>query len=188
MIFKGVKAITIPEGSVKKITSGGVVLWAKKAGYTNVLPLAQGYASSSPYVGSDGSVGYGNNMRISTSSASATYMKAQTGVDTTGMIPVKRGDVIRFKNCNFKVTPSNTYGTRLQGYNSSKAVISAFNGISTSIPNRLPYVVSGDEIVQITLEPKAAWTSSGIDDVAYIQFATDGLDETSIITINEEIT
>ena len=35
--FTGFKAITIPEGSVKKITAGGVVLWEKPSGYTNLF-------------------------------------------------------------------------------------------------------------------------------------------------------
>ena len=156
--------------------------------YTNVLPLAQEYASTNPYIGSDGSVGYGNDMRISTSSPSATYMKALTGVDATGLIPVKRGDVLRFENCNFKVTPSNTsYGSQILGYGSSKAVLSSFNTTYGNIANRLPIVTSNDEIVQITLEPLDVWTSSNIDNLAYIMICTDGLDETSIITINEEI-
>lgn len=159
-----------------------------KVKYTNVLPLAQEYASENPYVGTDGSVGYGNDMRNSTSSASATYMKSQTGVDTTGLIPVNRGDVIRLKNCNLKVTPSNTsYGTKIQGYNSSKAVVSGFNTLYNNIAARMPTVTSGDEYVEITLEPLAAWTSNDIDNVAFIQISTDGLDETSIITINQEI-
>lgn len=187
--FTGVKAITIPEGVVIRIVAKEGVLWEKKAGYKNVLPLAQQYASDAPYIGADGSVGYGNNMRISTSSPSTTYMKAITGVDTTAMIPVKRGDVLRFKNCNLKVNPSNTsYGTYIQGFTSSKAVIPGFNALYGNIKNRLPLVVDGDEIVQITLEPKSAWTTSRIDEVAYIMIGTDGLDETSIITINEEIT
>ena len=157
--------------------------------YTNVLPLAQEYASTSPYVGSDGSKGYGNDMRISSSSPSTTYMKAATGVDATALIPVKRGDIIRLKNCNLKVSPSNaTYGTQIVGFDSSKAVMSSFTVTPSQIANRLSYVVENDEIVQFTLEPLAGWTTSNVDNLAYIMISTDGLDETSIITINEEIT
>ena len=156
--------------------------------YTNVLPLAQEYASEAPYVGTDGSKGYGNGMRLSTSSPTTTYMKALTGVDITAMIPVKRGDVLRFKNCNYKVTPTNTsYGSMIQGFNGQKGIISGFSVTPSNIDLRLPYVKSGDEIVEITLEPKSAWTTSNIDQVAYIMISTDGLDETSIITINQEI-
>lgn len=197
--FTGVKTLTIPEGKVKKITrkSDGVVLWetVSKPSFTNVLPLAQQYSSAAPYIGADGSVGYGNNMRISTSSPSTTYMKALNGVDTTAMIPVKRGDVLRFKNCNFKVTPSNTsYGTHLYGFDSAKAIMQTFNGLYHSIPNRFHYVVKDDEYVELTLEPTEAWlavssaVSDAFDKLAYIMIGTDGLDETSIITVNEEIT
>lgn len=159
-----------------------------KIPYINVLPLAQAYGSTSPYVGADGSIGYGNDMRVSTSSASATYMKAQTGVDATALIPVKRGDVIRFKNCNFKVTPSNTsYGSMIYGFDSSKAVVSSFNATHSSMANRFPRVVQGNEIVQITIEPLASWENSNVDSVAFVMITTDGLDESSIITINQEI-
>ena len=163
-----------------------------KEKYTNVLPLAQEYASTNPYIGTDGSVGYGNNMRVSTSSASATYMKSVTSggnVDATAMIPAKRGDVLRFKNCNFKVAPSNTsYGTMIYGFNSEKAVVSGFNASANNISSRMSTVIQDGEIVQITLEPLAAWTTHDADNVAYIMITTDGLDETSIITINQEIT
>jgi hypothetical protein len=159
------------------------------ATYTNVLPLAQEYASNNPYIGVDGSVGYGNNMRMSSSSPATTYMKEQTEVDTTALIPVKRGDVLRFKNCNFKVAPSNTsYGSRISGFDATKAIISGFNLNTDTIANRVPFIVENDEYVGITLEPLEAWTTSNIDNVAYIMIATDGLDETSVITINEEIT
>ena len=173
------------DGSYAEIGSLVVNSTAK---YTNVLPLAQEYASTASYIGDDGSVGYANGMRISTSSASTSYMKAQTGVDTAALIPVKRGDVLRFKNCNLKVTPSNTsYGTYLYGFDASKAVVSGFNAKYDNIEKRLPIVTSGDEIVQITLEPLSGWTTHNIDSVAFIMISTDGLDETSIITINEEI-
>lgn len=159
------------------------------ATYINVLPLAQEYASSNPYIGTDGSIGYGNGMRISSSSQSKTYMKEQTGVDTTALIPVKRGDVLRFKNCNFKVTPSNTsYGSQIYGFDTNKAIISGFNITPSTITNRVPFVADAGEYIEITLEPFEAWTTSNIDNVCYIMISTDGLDETSVITINEEIT
>jgi hypothetical protein len=179
----GKLVLSNPTGDVS-ITITAIVYVA----YTNVLPLAQQYSSTAPYVGADGSVGYGNNMRISASSASTTYMKAQTGVDTTALIPVKRGDILRFKNCNVKVSPSNTsYGTHIFGFDSSKSTVAGFNCLYNNIQNRFPCVVEGDEIVQITLEPKEAWKTSEVEKVAYIMIGTDGLDETSIITINQEI-
>lgn len=38
--FAGVKSITIPEGSVKKITASGVVLWEKKKEIVNLIDLS----------------------------------------------------------------------------------------------------------------------------------------------------
>lgn len=40
MNFANVKSITIPEGKVKKITAGGVVLW-EEISYTNLVPTAK---------------------------------------------------------------------------------------------------------------------------------------------------
>lgn len=198
MIFGSIKSLTIPEGKVKKIVrnSDGVILFEQlsKTKHTNMLWRAEEYASNNTYIGADGSVGYGNNMRLSTSSPSTTYMKALTGVDTTALIPVKRGDVLRFKNCNFKVSPSNeSYGTILYGFDSSKNIINAINGAAHSIPNRFPYVVENGEYVQLTLEPTQVWldySSSvgiGFDNLSYMILSTDGLSDKSIITINEEI-
>lgn len=40
MNFANVKSITIPEGKVKKITAGGVVIW-EAVSYTNLVPTAK---------------------------------------------------------------------------------------------------------------------------------------------------
>ena len=57
--FTGVKAITIPEGKVKKITSNGVVLW--KGGHTNLVPLSTEADGVTIY---NGGLGYKNGYRI----------------------------------------------------------------------------------------------------------------------------
>jgi hypothetical protein len=164
--------------------------------YTNVLPLAQEYATAKPYVdATTGAIGYGENRRISGSVPEATYMKTDggTGVYTTGLIPVKRGDIIRFKNCNFKVTPTNMdYGSLVYGFDSDKAMINVINLSSNkvvNITNRVPANIENGEYVQITLEPKADWNvGDAMDRVAYIMISTNGLTNDSIITINQEIT
>jgi hypothetical protein len=186
----GTLTLSNPETDVI-VTISGIV----DTPYTNVLLTAQEYASTSPYVGTNGTVGYGENMRISVSSSSATYMKSASGVDTTGLIPVKRGDVLRFKNCNFKVAPTHTqYGTMVYGFDKNKALVEKFSLSSTTIQNRVPVVIENGEYVQMTLEPTDAWMSydsegsQSVGDLAYVMISTDNLDETSIITINEEIT
>lgn len=40
MDFSTVKSITIPEGSVKKITAGDIVLWQQEPDDANLLPLS----------------------------------------------------------------------------------------------------------------------------------------------------
>jgi hypothetical protein len=163
--------------------------------YTNVLPLAQQGTSTDPYVdATTGAVGYGEGKRSSSSAgAAATFMKAAENVDVTGMIPVKRGDIIRLKNCNMKVAPANTsYGTALSAYDADKKLISAVNFLYNNIANRVPTVVENGEYVQFTLEPLEAWAAdtviAGLNNLAYIMIATDDLTSNSIITVNEEIT
>ena len=114
-------------------------------------------------------------------------MKAQTGVDTAAMIPIKAGDVLYFKNCNYKVTPSNTtYGSQMILFDANKAYVTAinYNYVSQRLAN---FETNNGEYTSVTLTPTEAFTSAAADTWAYVMIATDGLDETSIITVNEEI-
>lgn len=83
--FSKVKAITIPEGKVKRIQRGSTVLW--KSGYTNQVPIS---------INTDGSIynggkGYKDDYRIRSGGAEAGY----TSVSITGYIPAKAGDHVR---------------------------------------------------------------------------------------------
>ncbi len=100
MIFTGVKSITIPEGSVKKITANGVVLWEKKAGYINMIPLATAADGKtiygSDYNGDGVNDGYLKGQRLSSSGSTASGVALPMA--TSGFIPVKEGDTFRIKN------------------------------------------------------------------------------------------
>jgi hypothetical protein len=86
MIFTGVKSITIPEGSVKKITAGGVVLWEKPKGITNIIDT----------------VGYTDDKRLSTSDG--VSWRDLAGYTTTGMFDIPAGSTVRTKGVNFNTT------------------------------------------------------------------------------------
>jgi hypothetical protein len=70
MIFNGIKGISIPEGAVKQIASGGVVLWKASSG-ADVSALTIGYTGD--YTDqSDVVMGDGNTYRLLTLTGSGT--------------------------------------------------------------------------------------------------------------------
>ena len=93
--FTGVKAITIPEGKVKKITrkSNGDVLW--KGGHTNLVPLSTEADGKTIY---NGGLGYKNGYRIRSGGAEASY----GNVSCTGFIKATAGDVVRLDGYDVK--------------------------------------------------------------------------------------
>ncbi|MBR5872533.1 MAG: hypothetical protein IKZ06_02690, partial [Oscillospiraceae bacterium] len=99
--FSKVKSVTIPEGKVKKILQGAVVLWKS---FTNLVPTS---------TDTDGSVfngvGYKENVRLSSSGGISG--SAQNGSVTTGFIPWY-GDttVLRMKGVIWKNSTANTGG------------------------------------------------------------------------------
>ena len=96
MNFAQLKQLTIPEGEVKKITSGADVLW-EMSSYTNQVPLSID-SSGNIYNG----VGYKNGYRIRSGGAEG----AVTAGACTGFIKVNPGDVIRISGCSFSADES----------------------------------------------------------------------------------
>ena len=80
MNFDGVKSITIPEGKVVKITSGGVVLWKAKPKYTNQIPTSLDTDEKTIYNGT----GYALNTRLG---SDGTIRTGVTNCVTSGLIP-----------------------------------------------------------------------------------------------------
>lgn len=89
--FTGVKAITIPEGSVAKITrkSDGVMLWEKPVAFKNYAePLPNNTTDTTKWV---------NGYRFSSGGISA-----QAGTTLSNIIPITYGDVIRIKGVTLR--------------------------------------------------------------------------------------
>lgn len=142
----------------------------------------------------DGSIfngtGYAVGKRLNSSGvvANVANMSAPKAAVLTGFIPVKSGDVIRFKNCYIDTNQvsSDTYGQNSWGiswwfYDASKAKVS--DVVWTAAPSNTSYtaVVGSDGLVrQVTI------TNTNIRYVR-ITFATEGDASQAIITVNQEI-
>ena len=168
MNFADVKAITIPEGAVKKITAAGKVIWKKVVvpTYTNILPLAVD-ASGNPY---NGGLGYKTGYRLNSSKAEV----AHASYCCTGFIPITGDGIIRIKGVT-KSTPGGGYlyffkADRTTGVGSiyeSALYNTAVNGVLTFKPEDL---------------------SAQASTAAYMRISTGVIDGNTIITLNEEIT
>lgn len=148
-------------GNVKiEVSSGGT----DEPAYTNVLPLAID-SSGSGFVGTNGEDGYKVGYRISSSGSE----KASTTNCCTGFIACKAGDIIRFKNG----TPDTS------GYSVCYFYLSTFakgNG-SVDLTSAKP---DANGVYQFTVP--------SVSDIAYVRITLGTIDETTIITVNEEIT
>ena len=195
--FSTLKSLEIPEGKVASISSGGVVLWKKPPSYTNQVKNSIG-SDKKPF---NNGLGYINGQELSGSSGS---QRAGTNTTVTGFIPVKQGDVIRIKGCNWYSTKANNYivaytstfahwgTTQTQGthyYNTTnnpnKFVIehSSFGG-SMDIQS---------DVSTIVIAKNPSHDEKGFENIAYIRISVrgdgsntvDGAD--LIVTVNEEI-
>jgi len=151
--------------------------------YTNLLPLATD-KTGSIYNG----IGYKNDTRISTSSG-ADVDKDETGWCSSGYIPVKTNDVVRFANCVF----NNTYaidGTNRQqilyfdkdknltGYSFTHDIVEQ----TTSSVSWNAVLDEDSNIIQVSIP-----ASTANIDVSYMRIVAHEFTSQSIITVNEEI-
>ena len=194
--FSTVKKITIPEGVVKKIVCAGVTLWKS---FTNQVRNSIG-SDKQPF---NGGLGYWNGQELSGSSGS---QRTGTNYTCTGFIPVKQGDTIRIKGCNWYSTKATNYivaytssfghwGTTSSAgghyYNTTnnpnqKTIENAFQGGIFDIQSDVSTIVVG--------AGNNAGAGSGFENIAYIRISVrgdgsgkvDGAD--LIVTVNEEIT
>jgi hypothetical protein len=178
--FTGVKAIKIPEGKVKKITSGSTVLWY--IGYNNLVPLSTEADGVTIY---NGGLGYKDGYRVRSGGAEAD----QSSTTITGYIPYKKGDKLYIYPPFSGENTSNT----VNFYNGEFACLGqitdsgAAYGICTSAFKTT--VIGGVSVLDLS-----AVTASGVDDIAYVRIGNNrygGVISSGaemIITKNEEIT
>lgn len=137
----------------------------------------------------DGSIyngkGYKEGTRISSSSGS---ISANDATDLTGFIPVKMGDVIRMKNVDFKWATVASAGG-LHYYSSDKTTklvslnTSGYPNIQELSPTEMDavYDESGN-LIQFTVTNYGDLSNPG-----YLRVCASNIDDSSIITVNQEI-
>lgn len=87
-MFSNLKALTIPEGNVVKISTGGVTLWEKPQEMKNWARYSTEADGVTIY---NNGLGYKDGCRIRSGGAEST----STYGSCTGFIPLKAGDVVR---------------------------------------------------------------------------------------------
>ena len=136
--------------------------------YTNQIPIS---------TDTDGSVyGFKSDTYISSSSGAVS---AKTGICTTGFIPCDNDDVIRFENLAFNANASNGNYFRIAGYDKDKKLIKLVTAPSIAA------------VVGLEQDSNGVWKKfvlgSNFINTAFIRVCCEGMNENSIITINEEI-
>lgn len=188
--FTGAKAITIPEGPVKRITRkrDGEILWEKIA-YKNWVPLSTTEDGKTIY---NGGLGYKNGYRVRSGGGEGTQARGTC----TGFIPVNSGDVVRISGCDF-LTASN--GNAINSADSSFTNIGQFTmlpagyGIYLSYGNPTYYYDYGPSSVVEESDGIWKWVvppaGSGVSYIRISGYNNTGKEPGSnlIVTVNEKI-
>lgn len=160
--------LTIPEGSVTKITrqSDGAVLWKK--GYVNLVPLSTEADGKTIY---NGGLGYKDNTRLNSSAAEV----ALDGYVVIGYIPVKSGDIVRVKGITW------SSGTNTGGY--FWTFDSSFTKQKQSRPS------GGSQDITFSTENGVVVfrLANYMSNCEYFRFSAYGTGENLVVTVNEEI-
>ena len=167
--FSNFKQLFIGGVELKELFINGIQVW-KGVSYTNQIPISTD-ASGNIYNGK----GFKENVLVS---AGVEYN--HTGKDTTGFIPCVVGSVIRLKNVAF----NNEQNCRLNFYKADKTYIGQAAGNSTYILNTSFKGVKDADgyYTQFTITSRTETT-----DCAFVRITANDIDDSSIITINEEI-
>lgn len=145
--------------------------------YTNQLFGAVD-SDGSPY---NGGKGWKTDTRLNSGGTES----AQDGIEVTGFVPVKFGDVVYLKNVQFIHKGTNADKCYITAYNSNFSKIADWRADSES--ERSAFVFDDNNVLtKITLK-NAGGFSSSIDNVAYLRICADEINGGSIITVNEEI-
>ena len=157
--------------------------------YTNMLLKAVD-ANDEPY---NGGQGWKTNTRLSSSGAEST--SSATGMEVTGFIPFKRGDVIRFSGITMNKNSANKDRCYFIQYDANKTMLKQWvvSGFNSDINSGYVLVDSSDNITQINTGATASESTSGAvtpiyTNAAFFRISADEINADSIITINQEIT
>lgn len=139
--------------------------------YTNQIPIS---------TDTDGSVFNGTGYKSGYYLTSSGALDSWSGVEVTGFIPCKYGDVVRLSGITMTSTNANA-GTinRVLCYQSDKSTVTAVcNSRTNSIKWWDATYDSDNNVVQFTCYAK---------DTAYIRICAEEINGESVITVNEEI-
>ena len=175
---KEVKVINVGRGDSRSVAIPDVVTYTNQL--SKALTLDGAGIFGVDYNGDGTPDGYKRDTRTSSSGD-----KDAPGWCVTGLIPAKRGDIIRFKNMEYMDINGETpgYNTTFFAYSASFAKITNANHTPSSLPGAefSPVYGANGDVIQLTVP--TAWSSS----TAYIRISCSDLNENSIITVNEEI-
>ena len=186
--FTGVKAITIPEGKVKKIVrkSDGVQIWA---GVNNVIASSIN-PDGTPYRGVNGEIGYKSNYKINSALNEATA----NGCYLTGYIPAAPKDVFYLPKGLYPYDTSE--GDRsVVLYDANFTVLKRCQTKAWyPLRNNSQLISEGlsfhDDGSGATFTPYCLryWLSlATVNQTAYVRFVTRKMDANTVITKNEPI-
>lgn len=150
--------------------------------FTNQIPLSLDN-DGNLYTGSNGENGYKSNTCFDATMAES--YKSNSGC--TGYIPCKKGDIIYFKNLEFTPGLDGVSGVYIAMCESDFSLIAASNQYAL---NNYAYLIGAN--TKTIYEDSGYLSSIDITDkynsgIAYIRVSATGIDENTIITVNEEI-
>lgn len=185
MNFTTLKSLSIPEGIVTQISSGGKTFWsAVKEAIKNLLPTATNTDRKTifggDYNGDGVNDGYITGKRLSSSGSESTL----AGMCCSGFITVKEGDILRIKGAYPKASTASYVIT----YNSSNTKIKHQtiyqNSSNTDWMNSssAPWQSFSNGVLMVPLI--SDYFGTGFDAV---RFSAGVIDANTIVAINQEI-
>jgi hypothetical protein len=165
------------EDAIGNTTNIGSIIVAP--GIVNMIPLSIN-ADGSQFVGTNGEDGYKTGFRLNSSGAESSA----PAFSVTGFIPVKYGDVVRFKNISYAPGVEDDSGNYLAAYDSSfKMITSKKSTAMEENSYEFKPVTTDDSTGYITSVTMADSTLG----YAYLRISAKTLNADSIITVNQEI-
>lgn len=163
--------------SIAKITGDVVVTAVAVLSYTNVLPLSIN-ADGTPF---NNGQGWKHGYKLS---AGTGQEDANSSYNVSGYIPVTQSDTFRIKNYGF-ASPATAYDN-ICFYDSSFSFLGAFT--SSSKANPLSQFVTGGTLVAcIATAATTNFSAEKKASIAYMRLSFDEINDSTIVTINEEI-
>ena len=161
---------------------------------TNQIPISLNIADNNVY----NNTGYKASTRINSSGADVALTSGSSPAFTTGCIPIKKGDIVRMKNCwidpdgTADVYGQSAGGLNIEGYTGDDRTTTritmgswtqwATTGTANGFVSDFTYDDDNGNLNGFTYD-----NSGGATVIKYIRFTLGGNPEEAILTINQEI-